>query len=98
MLDLVNYEEKLKEAIRAFWGNREEARQKQIELGKVDQGERAGVTGGKNMDGFISLIIDIVVANGLENAQIMQKDLFLHFLAISVPLSYGICLLCIRVS
>lgn len=73
MLDLVNYEEKLKEAIRAFWGNREEARQKQIELGKVDQGERAGVTGGKNMDGFISLIIDIVVANGLENAQIMQK-------------------------
>lgn len=43
MLDLVNYEEKLKEAIRAFWGNREEARQKQIELGKVDQGERAGV-------------------------------------------------------
>ena len=45
MLDLVNYEEKLKEAVRAFWGNREEAKQKQIELGKVDQGERAGVTG-----------------------------------------------------
>ena len=57
MLDLVNYEEKLKEAVRAFWGNREEAKQKQIELGKVDQGERAGVTGGKNMDGFITLIL-----------------------------------------
>ena len=57
MLDMVNYEEKLKEAVRAFWGNREEAKQKQIELGKVDQGERAGVTGGKNMDGFITLIL-----------------------------------------
>ena len=73
MLDLVNYEEKLKEAVRAFWGNREEAKQKQIELGKVDQGERAGVTGGKNMDGFITLILDIVAANGLKNAQIMEK-------------------------
>lgn len=28
----------------AFWGNREKARQKQIEAGKADQGERAGVT------------------------------------------------------
>lgn len=37
-----------------FWGNREKARQKQIETGKADQGERAGVTAGKNMDGFVS--------------------------------------------
>lgn len=57
----------------AFWGNREEAKQKQIEVGKADQGERAGVTGGKNMDGFISLIIDIVKANGLAHAKIHQE-------------------------
>lgn len=57
----------------AFWGNREKARQKQIEAGKADQGERAGVTAGKNMDGFIALIIDIVQANGLANAAIYQK-------------------------
>jgi len=44
----------------AFWGNREKARQKQIETGKADQGERAGVTAGKNMDGFASLVKDIV--------------------------------------
>ncbi|WP_432741472.1 PaeR7I family type II restriction endonuclease [Methylobacter sp. G7] len=37
------------------------------------QGERAGVTGGKNMDGFMALIIDIVRANGLAHAQIHQE-------------------------
>ena len=57
----------------AFWGNREKARQKQIEAGKVDAGERAGVTAGKNMDGFIALVIDLVRANGLGHADIHQK-------------------------
>ncbi|GAW67060.1 type II restriction endonuclease PaeR7I [Geoanaerobacter pelophilus] len=72
-LDLVDYETKAHEAVKAFWGNREAARQKQIEAGKADQGERAGVTSGKNMDGFIALVIDIVHANGLAHAQIHQK-------------------------
>ncbi|MFA5913138.1 MAG: PaeR7I family type II restriction endonuclease [Burkholderiales bacterium] len=72
-LDLTNYERKAHEAVKAFWGNRKAARQKQIESGKADQGERAGVTGGKNMDGFIALVLDIVRANGLAHAQIHQK-------------------------
>lgn len=41
-LDLVDYERKAREAVMAFWGNREAARQKQVESGKADQGERAG--------------------------------------------------------
>lgn len=69
-LDLANYETKTRDAVMAFWGNREKARQKQIEAGKVDQGERAGVTGGKNMDGFVALVVDIVKANGLAHADI----------------------------
>ena len=72
-LDLADYERKSAEAVMAFWGNREKARQKQIEAGKSDQGERAGVTAGKNMDGFIALIIDLVKANGLAHAQIHQQ-------------------------
>lgn len=72
-LDLVNYEQKALEAVKAFWGNREAARQKQIESGKADQGERAGVTGGKNMDGFLSLVLDIIKANGLAHAEIHQN-------------------------
>ena len=72
-LDLVDYECKAREAVKAFWGNRDAARKKQIETGKADQGERAGVTSGKSMDGFIALILDIVRANGLAHAQIHQK-------------------------
>jgi hypothetical protein len=58
-LDLVDYERKAREAVKAFWGNREAARRKQIESGKADQGERAGVTAGKNMDGFLALVLDL---------------------------------------
>lgn len=72
-LDLVNYEHKAREAVKAFWGNREAARQKQIGSGKADQGERAGVTAGKNMDGFLALVLDIIKANGLAHAEIYQN-------------------------
>ncbi len=69
-LDLVDYEQKVREAVKAFWGNREAARLKQIQSGKADQGERAGVTAGKNMDGFRAMVLDIVRANGLAHAEI----------------------------
>lgn len=72
-IDLVEYDRKAREAVQAFWGNREKARQKQIESGKTDQGERAGVTAGKNMDGFIALVGDVVRGNGLEGADIHLK-------------------------
>ncbi|TQV64421.1 MAG: restriction endonuclease [Halothiobacillaceae bacterium] len=72
-LDLVDYEQKAREAVKAFWGNREAAKQKQIELGKIDQGERGVVVNGKNMDGFLALVLDIVKANGLAHAEIHQK-------------------------
>lgn len=72
-LDLVDYEQKALEAVKAFWGNREAAKQKQIESGKADHGERAGVTAGKNMDGFLALVLDIIKANGLDHAEIHQS-------------------------
>lgn len=72
-LDLVDYEQKAHKAMKAFWKKRKAARTKQIKSGKADQGERAGVTSGKNMDGFVALVLDIVRANGLAHAQIHQK-------------------------
>jgi hypothetical protein len=71
-LDLADYERKAKEAIKVFWGNRAAAAQKQRELGRADQGERAGVTSGKNMDGFIARIQDVVRGNGLTDAHMMM--------------------------
>lgn len=64
-LDLVDYKRKARAAVRVFWRNREAAGKKQIESGKSDQGERASVTSGKNMDGFVALVLDVVGANGL---------------------------------
>jgi hypothetical protein len=69
-LDLANYEKKARLAVKAFWGGRESAAQKQLVSGKVDQGARGAVTGGKNMDGFVQIVIDLVKANGLAHAQI----------------------------
>lgn len=67
-LDLADYESKARDAVRIFWGNRAAATEKQRELGRTDQGERAGVTAGKNMDGFLALIQDLVRANGLADS------------------------------
>lgn len=69
-LDLAGYEAKARDAVMAFWGNREKARQKQAETGIADAGGRAAVTGGANMDGFVSLIQDVVRANGLQRASV----------------------------
>ncbi len=69
-IDLADYEPKAREAVQQFWAGRERARQKQAEAGKTDPGGRAGVTAGKNMDGFIALVMEIVQANGLEHAEI----------------------------
>ena len=35
-IDLADYENKAREAVKAFWGNREATRQKQFESGKAD--------------------------------------------------------------
>ena len=71
-LELANYEQKARESVKAFWGNRAAAQQKQKEAGIIDQGERAAVTGGKNMDGFVALIMDLIVANGLPHAKVQK--------------------------
>jgi hypothetical protein len=69
-LNLAHFEEKAREATMAFWGNRERAIAAQREAGRIDQGGRSGVTAGKNMDGFLALLADLVSANGLPRGSI----------------------------
>ena len=71
-LNLADYQKKAKKAVKAFWGNRDAAQIKQLETGKTDAGSRDAVTGGKNMDGFVSLLIDLIKANGLKDAEIIR--------------------------
>lgn len=67
-IDLSDYETKTAEAVRLFWVTRTAASRKQAESGQLDQGERSGVTSGKNMDGFVRLVADLVAANGMHDA------------------------------
>jgi hypothetical protein len=69
-IDLADFDAKAHESVRAFWGARDAAIQKNAALGKTDMGGRGGVTAGKNLDGFIALVLDIVKANGLAGADI----------------------------
>jgi len=72
-IDLADYEVRAKKAVSAFWRSRRDAIMKQKMSGKVDQGERGGVTAGKNMNGFIEMILSIIRANGLAGAD-MHKN------------------------
>jgi len=76
-LNLANYEIEAKEAVMAFWKNRDKAARENVENGTPDAGTRGAVTNGKNMDGFLKLIIDVVRKNGLTQADIYySKPLF----------------------
>lgn len=72
-LDLVDYGARAREATEFFWRSRVVAKQRQHDSGTADQGERASVTAGKNMDGFLALVIDVIKANGLAHADIYQN-------------------------
>ncbi len=72
-LNLANYEQQARDAIKLFWGNRDAALEKQKLAGREDAGARGAVTGGKNMDGFVTLVRDLIVGNGLTHASIMLQ-------------------------
>jgi len=59
------------QAVVDFWICRESAKRANEHSGKADQGERGGVTAGKNMDGFLTLVESIVRNNGLRNADVI---------------------------
>ena len=69
-LSLADYEHRATEAVALFWKTRGATRTKQA--AGVDIGERAAVTSGKNMDGFIRLMEAVVLENGLSDASIFS--------------------------
>jgi hypothetical protein len=79
-IDLADYDTLAKKAIRSFWKTRTQATQTQKASGKSDQGERSGVTSGKNLDGFLKLIEAVAKKNGLTHA-----DIHLERRALTLP-------------
>jgi hypothetical protein len=53
------------EAVRAFWNQRLAQQQTQKLLGKIDQGNRSAVTGGKQMDGFALILTNLLLSAGV---------------------------------
>lgn len=61
-----SYESRLTSAVKRFWKTRKSQSAKQgSTTGRRDSGARSAVTGGKQMDGFVELIHDLLVESGL---------------------------------
>jgi hypothetical protein len=56
----IEFNQRLRQAVRAFWRSRQLAASRPETAGKKDQGNRAAVTAGKNLDGFREMIVDVV--------------------------------------
>jgi hypothetical protein len=61
----------MQNAIYHFWKSRFEAAQKQIERGTADQGNRSSVTAGKNLDGFVAMIRQLIIDNGIKDTEVL---------------------------
>ena len=60
-------------AVRHFWKARMCAAKNQKKRGVADQGNRAGVTAGKNLDLFIAMVRDIIADNGIAKANVYTR-------------------------
>jgi len=65
-----NIEQKLRDAVRHFWAIRQQQSTRQGALNDRDRGARSAVTGGKQMDGFIQLVHDLLSDAGVPEASI----------------------------
>lgn len=64
-------EKRLRKAIKHFWSTRETQGKRQgSKTGSRDAGERTAVTGGRQMDGFVSLVRDLLCENGLAKTHV----------------------------
>lgn len=77
MISTTQFEDDIKNAIKFFWNTRNQAAEKNQTLGISDQGERGGVTSGKNMDGFIDLIEKVVTEYGSTDFNIYKTKAYL---------------------
>jgi len=60
-------------AIDAFWEIRNQAGRKQVEIGKVDAGERGKVTAGQHMSKLEEVIIEEFVTAGIPRTSVRRK-------------------------
>ena len=64
------YNNQITPSINHFWEARRQATARQRARGGADQGNRAGVTAGKNMDGFVSMVRQLIIDNGVSESNV----------------------------
>jgi hypothetical protein len=72
-IDLVGLEKELQSAVRFFWRTRGFQSKKQLATGTADQGTRGAVTGGKQMDGFVKVLCELIARAGMVDACIFRS-------------------------
>ncbi len=64
-------DKRVSEAVKHFWRTRKQQSKKQgSRTGRRDTGSRSAVTGGAQMDGFVSLVKEILIESGLPEASV----------------------------
>lgn len=70
-LDLADFDRLAKLGVAQFWDGRSSALENDEALSQG--GERSGVLGGRNMDGFLTMIEGLIRKNGLPDAEVWVK-------------------------
>ena len=72
-LNLTGIDASVREAVRFFWATRGSQKSRQLASGTSDQGDRGAVTGGKQMDGFIKTVCELIVRAGVPAACVFRE-------------------------
>jgi hypothetical protein len=71
---LASSDNDLTDAVKYFWRTRRQQTRKQLTSSKQDQGSRSAVTGGKQMDGFVELLVRFIEDAGIPSRSIRTGD------------------------
>jgi hypothetical protein len=70
----MSLDERVQDAVRRFWLTRDAQAGEQARRGVIDRGARGEVTGGKQMDGFVSITTEILRECGISEGEIFYNS------------------------
>lgn len=65
---------RIQQALAHFWSTREKQLERQKKSDGSDRGNRGAVTGGKQFDGFVTLVRDLLIQNGIKKKKIFYDS------------------------
>lgn len=73
MINKINIDARLQEAVQSYWDARTKNKEKQVESGRIDAGNRGEVTGGTQMGALEILVADILCESGLKRLDVRTR-------------------------